>query len=216
MTKRLIYGIFIFGLFATGIIGGISYNTIFAAPPDDAGPTAGVIPVAEVPVGTVLDWYCSADCAIPDGYMIADGSVVTNEASQFFNETVPDLTDKFVRGVTDVNNVGNTWGENSHDHTVTIDDDGSHSHNVNIGGTSSASNHKHSIGEFRADRDPTSTNALLTTIFVDDFTGSNGAHSHNIGSKTSEVDGLHTHTNSVTTENNIPEYIGLVKIIRIL
>ena len=91
--------------------------------------------VAGVPIGTVLDWWCSVDCTIPDGFVIADGSLVSDAASPFNGENLPDLTDKFVRGTTSVGNVGNTGGTLSHSHT----------HDHASQDTSKAGNHQHTV-----------------------------------------------------------------------
>jgi len=72
--------------------------------------------VAGVPIGTVLDWWCSADCTIPDGFVIADGQLISDPASPFDGENVPLLTNRFIRGVTNVGNVGDTGGASSHSH----------------------------------------------------------------------------------------------------
>jgi len=91
--------------------------------------------VAGVPIGTVLDWWCSADCTIPDGFVIADGQLISDAASPFNGENVPDLTDTFIRGVTNVGNVGNTGGTSTHSH--------SHNHPV-IASSSAGAAHTHS------------------------------------------------------------------------
>lgn len=104
--------------------------------------------VAGVPIGTVLDWWCSVDCTIPDGFRIADGSLVNDPASPFNGENLPNLTDKFVRGTTSVVNVGNTGGTSSHSHSVDPPNTG----------TSSAGVHDHQvdIGTFRSGPSPIS------------------------------------------------------------
>jgi len=91
--------------------------------------------VAGVPIGTVLDWWCSVDCTIPDGFVIADGQLISDAASPFDGENVPNLTDTFIRGVTNVGNVGNTAGVSTHSHAI-----GSHVHT-----TSSAGSHTHDV-----------------------------------------------------------------------
>ena len=34
-----------------------------------------------VPVGTVLDWFCVDPCTIPNGFALADGSIVDDKSS---------------------------------------------------------------------------------------------------------------------------------------
>jgi len=101
----------------------------------DLGVTGTISGIGTLPIGTVLDWWCSIDCTIPDGFAIADGSLVSDAASPFNGENLPDLTDKFVRGTTSVGNVGNTGGTLSHSHT--------HDHESQA--TSKAGNHQHTV-----------------------------------------------------------------------
>ncbi len=104
-----------------------------------------------VPIGTVLDWWCSTDCTIPDRYALADGSIVNDSESPFNGETLPDFRDKFVRGVSVVGNVGEMGGTTSHTHTSNISTEiisaGSHTHTVNPSntGTSTAGSHTHTV-----------------------------------------------------------------------
>jgi len=118
----------------------------------DFGVTGTISGVGTVPIGTVLDWWCSVDCTIPDGFVIADGQLISDAASPFDGENVPDLTDTFIRGVTNVGNVGNTGGASSHvhfmqNHAHITFNDGAHSHSVNpslasTGLTDSVHNHE--------------------------------------------------------------------------
>jgi len=117
-----------------------------------------------LPVGAVIDWWRPSDSTepVPDGFAVCDGSVVSDTASPFNGKAVPDLTDTFVRGVTDVNNIGDTGGALTHSHTTDLNHDhatgsflsslnGSHSHNTNINhnhpnsSSVSGGSHNHSV-----------------------------------------------------------------------
>jgi len=98
--------------------------------------SADLAPGVGVPIGTVLDWWCSADCTIPDGFVIADGQLISDASSPFNGENVPDLTDTFIRGVTNVGSVGNIGGVSSHTHSMQghahlVNGVGPHTHAVN-------------------------------------------------------------------------------------
>ena len=93
-----------------------------------------------VPVGTVLDWWCSTDCTIPEGYAIADGSTVTDPDSPLFGETLPDLSDRFVKGVTSTSGIGTTGGSSTHSHAGITNLD-THKH----GATTSIDEHSHQL-----------------------------------------------------------------------
>ena len=70
-----------------------------------------------VPIGGVINWYRpNASFPVPDNYMIADGSTVTDQNSPLFNETLPDLRSKFVRGAATLNEIGIEGGVATHSH----------------------------------------------------------------------------------------------------
>ena len=85
----------------------------------------------EVPLGAVLDWFrFDASIPVPEGFAICDGSVVADARSPFVGKATPNLTDRFVRGVTSVGSIGSQGGnasvnlshrhDISHGHTVTF------------------------------------------------------------------------------------------------
>ncbi|MEM7798394.1 MAG: hypothetical protein AAF633_04310, partial [Chloroflexota bacterium] len=54
-----------------------------------------------VPVGGVVDWWRpNTSVAIPDGYMVCDGSEVTDPESPYLGANTPDLRGQMVRGAT--------------------------------------------------------------------------------------------------------------------
>lgn len=81
--------------------------------------------VALVPIGGVIDWWRpDAATPVPDGFKIADGSVVSDPQSPFNGRAVPNLVGKFVQGISqDVarNNSGMTLGgQKDHSHRVAM------------------------------------------------------------------------------------------------
>ena len=75
----------------------------------------GAIPPG-VPVGTVISWWrADANTPLPSGeWAIADGSTVTDAQSPLYGKTLPNLTNKFVMGVS-AGSIGATGGVNSLD-----------------------------------------------------------------------------------------------------
>ena len=74
-----------------------------------------------VPVGGVVDWYRpNASVPLPDGYMIADGRIVTDTGSPLFNQRLPDLRSRFVRGAANQSEVGAAGGFFAHSHALTL------------------------------------------------------------------------------------------------
>jgi hypothetical protein len=93
-----------------------------------------------VPVGAVIDWWRpDASFPVPEHYMICDGSTVTDTESPLYGETLPDLNERFVRGVTDVGQIGIT-AVPTHNHTI------NHDHDLIT--TSVAGNHAHMWAHF--------------------------------------------------------------------
>ena len=106
-----------------------------------------------VPIGTVLDWWCPLGCTIPDGFVMADGQLISDAASPFDGQNVPDLTNTFVKGVTPTNldtTGGTSTHSHSHDHANAVSSSAgaahTHSHDHDNTGTSNNNgNHVHSV-----------------------------------------------------------------------
>ncbi len=180
---------------------------------------------AQMPVGSVISWWRpDSTTPLPSGdWMIADGSVVTDPTSPFYNKTLPDLRNKFVMGVNE-GEIGQTGGSNSLDL--------SHQHQVNSH-THSIPDHVHSDGSLYANVSVeddrvyvrrygpgfSSTNA--------NYTNASHANSHitdasaDIGGSTGSWSGVSgesaptTSTSLSTTTDNRPEYVGLIYLIRV-
>lgn len=68
-----------------------------------------------VPVGAIIDWYpLDADSVVPERFQLCDGSEVTDFDSPYVGLRTPDLTDRFLMGVT-ADRVGDTGGTAAHD-----------------------------------------------------------------------------------------------------
>jgi hypothetical protein len=77
-----------------------------------------------IPVGAVIDWWRpDATWLVPSGFAICDGRTVSDPQSPLNGKTLPNLTNLFVMGVTNVNNIGMTGGGSPHYHTVDINHD---------------------------------------------------------------------------------------------
>ena len=74
---------------------------------------------ASIPIGAVIDWWRpNSTFAVPDGYMICDGSVVNDAQSPFNGEKLPELRGRFIRGAGSESVIGKTGGADRHKHTI--------------------------------------------------------------------------------------------------
>jgi hypothetical protein len=158
-----------------------------------------------VPVGTVISWW-RPDASTPlpsDKWAIVDGSVVTDSDSPLYNQTLPDLTNRFIMGVT-TTDIGQTGGTNAldltHSHSMPA-----HQHNVN--GTTGEIHGMWDGGYHNAESEPYryAINTYKNTWYT--------RHNHSLNIKTSSWSG-NTNEKSLTTDNR-PEYVGLIFLIRI-
>ena len=77
---------------------------------------------ALVPIGAVIDWNRPRpDTALPNGFMICNGDLITDALSPLRGTKTPNLNDEFVMGVT-TGRLGETGGR------ADIPTDGAHSH----------------------------------------------------------------------------------------
>lgn len=196
-----------------------------------------------VPIGTVIDWF--GDVAnVPYGYEVADGHTVSDPASPLNGQVLPDLRGKFVRGmVTPSQQAGmaQAGGSDTHAHTT----DTYHSHTANhahsAAATTSAGEHQHLVLEYRTadnswrdgtgitldsnqaeglDRTGTGSYALLrlgTDASISAYSSTVGAHTHSVAAPTATVTTGNAGSASAasTSVNNVPSYIGLLKLVRV-
>ena len=178
---------------------------------------------AAVPIGTVLDYFCGASCTIPDGYQVADGSMVTDPASPLVGEMLPDLRDKFVLGTATTGEVGDTGGNNSHTHNVNASNtsttsDGTHVHSVNPPNTESTSDGIHAHDVNPPNTESTSdgihlhvgntfgtfgTNSVTNCLLLACTNVADDTHGHNVNHNPA---GGHTHNTDIaafTSANSI-------------
>ena len=81
----------------------------------------------QLPLGSIIDWYrFDAAIPVPEGFVIADGSVVADAQSPLFGRNTPNLSGRFVRGVTSLAEIGTSGGTDSHD--LTHNHNFSHTH----------------------------------------------------------------------------------------
>jgi hypothetical protein len=184
----------------------------------------------EVPVGAVIDWWRSnPGQEVPEGFMVADGSIVTDPESPFVNAKLPDLTNRFVLGVTDPGQIGSTGGSDTHSHAI------NHDHPAVNATTSNSGAHNHLWSRYvRGDRDwytfdqngnqfrpidwSDGINNEGSGIYplarddagsLNNWTDPRGAHNHTVS-----VD-LANYSGNSGTSGHLPPYVGLLKIIRI-
>jgi len=172
-------------------------------PREKVVPYAGV-QSAGVPVGTVISWW-RPDVSTPlpsDEWAIADGSVVTDTESPLYDQTLPDLTNRFIMGIAAAD-IGTTGGSNtlnlSHSHSIP-----SHRHSVS-GSTSKVSRMWDGGYYDSANETRMAINTYQTTWYVE--------HEHSINLNSGYWSG-DTGTASLTKDNR-PEYVGLLFLVRI-
>lgn len=191
----------------------------------------------DIPVGTVIEWFMPGeDSEPPAGFVVADGRIVDDPESPFNDQTLPNLSGLFLRGVADASQMG-AGGADVHEHGLSRP---SHQHEVSLPGhthvlsyshthsTSSDGTHTHAVnGRTENARDGGNDNSYSTVSRTS--TSGAGAHSHSVQfgsvSFVSDVGGA-IESGSQTTgggqqtvtsdpTSNVPANYGLVYLIRI-
>lgn len=149
-----------------------------------------------VPVGGVIWWW--SDNSIPTNYKECNGQSISDGASALNGLTLPDLRDKFIRGVANANlrgapvSGGNNSVDLTHSHIVN-----NHSHGGTLVQTGTDNqNHTHNGGN----RTGTPTDGI------------NSPHNHNY--YVTDQGSAPGTSNSLTTISLLPGYRGLVPIMR--
>jgi hypothetical protein len=103
----------------------IADNAVTSAKINDGTITqADMTPGLFVPIGAILDWYCtpalptSASCNVPAGFLRCEGQVVNDAASPLNGKTLPDFRGRYALGDPSAGAVVGSWG---HNHTVTVE-----------------------------------------------------------------------------------------------
>ncbi|MCK4659005.1 MAG: hypothetical protein KAV82_05735 [Phycisphaerae bacterium] len=186
-----------------------------------------------VPIGTVLDWWRPNDTyPVPEGFQICDGSRIDDPDSPWFVEEeedrvhVPNLFEKFVRGVTDPANIGQAGGSATAIHTHSID----HNHPSATAAAESEGGHQHQWSTSSTDVPQNIYDGAGTrwssVQWVEkgsggDWTGvvwgsAGPLYTHNDGAHVHDVDlPDYTGDSGPASPDNIPPYVGLLKIMRI-
>lgn len=191
-----------------------------------------------VPVGTVIVWWRpSTATPIPSGYVVADGQSISNPASPFNGQNVPNLQDKFIRGINTsvLGSYGGpaapaSGGSDSHSHGGSTAAAGDHAHTVNAHTHTVSTDGSHDHGAltlgFDSFQGTSPSNQGFDGGLGPGATGHNhrisSAGSHNHGAATGSTSpgtntaGSHAHGVTTDAQNNIPAYIGLLYLIKIL
>jgi len=211
MTKTIIWAA-IAAAFAVTISGVLIFSLlqdVEAKPPITGAPN--------VPIGTVIDWFCVDPCTIPHGFAFADGSVVDDPSSPLDGVTLPDLEPgTFVRGAATTDDVGDTGGS-----------PGGHTHSVDPPNTETTSDfHDHQLivgdtGEsFGNDSDSPAGCLGDVTPLVCNFVAAPNHHHSGGNLRLGSAGTFHTHFVDVlpfdsAPSDDLPPFVDLVKIIRI-
>ena len=185
-----------------------------------------------IPLGSIIDWWRpNGDFTIPSNFMICDGSTVSDPESPYYNITIPNLADRFIRGVTDPANIGDSGGIDSHAHTYSVDHDHASQN------TTDAGEHNHMWSYFTANEnwrtyDSNGVNFEMIN-WTDGIDKSAGAGLYPIGLNSTGstryyyTDDENNHSHSLdlpnhdeadrtsSSINHLPPYVGMLKIIRI-
>lgn len=160
-----------------------------------------------VPVGGVISWW--SDNTVPLNYKVCDGTAVADALSPLNGLTVPNMTDRFIRGVANAN-IRTTPASGGVDEvTLTIAQTPSHNHPGSF--TSSDGNHVHGY---------TSATAQIIQRIVNNADGPHGFSDGGFGAATGAA-GQHSHGVNVAAQGgsqphtNIPAYRGMVFVMRI-
>ncbi len=163
--------------------------------------------ISDLPVGAVIDWWRPPGDNrrwSRDGFQLCDGSEIVDPASPLVGQKTPDLSERFVRGVVSVHDIGSTGGAAEHTHLLQP-----HTH---------VAAHQHQISG--ATQASTDTVAAATG----DLTASGKTHVHQISTTSTEAFPDKTEPPTIPTDgkpaetasaSNIPVCMDLLKVMRI-
>jgi hypothetical protein len=206
----------------------------------NADTVAGLSPAEIVPIGLIAPFFGSPG-NLPAGWRVCDGSVVNDSESSLNGQTLPNLSQRFVRGLATGESVGAVGGQDVHDLTVP-----QHQHDYTV----SVQPHTHAVGPQPEHQHETSIGTInqgaeiklvdapfgegtssgvgfVTSFFggayfqdysfTPDLTSPAGAHAHDLDEAGgAEISGSTAMAASVTLPvQNVPSYVALYWIIRI-
>jgi hypothetical protein len=175
--------------------------------------------VVPVPLGTIIDWWRpDATHNIPLHFLMCDGRTVNDPASPYNGKKLPDLRNKFTRGVNQLTDIGQLGGENRRSYEGVVNEGGSHHHNFDAHGNrtfpiSNGGGHPGRQG-YRVQDEDRWDGDLWGHIMVNRsyYSERSGNHRHDLPQ--TDAAGTHEHSFGITMDT-VPSYVGLLKIIRI-
>lgn len=181
----------------------------------------------DVPIGTVIDWWrADSSVDVPLGYKICDGTEVSDPRSPLNGTAVPNLNGKFIRGVSDPNQIGASGGQDTvsfpdytgsgttstdtytHNHRWAYFTDNQNWYTYYASGSSGLAlkNWGDGLGEDGNGTYPLAEDSTVSSTRHYYTNNDTHSHSHNV-TITSQPD--------TPSQTNMPAYVGLLKLIRI-
>ncbi|MEM7310740.1 MAG: hypothetical protein AAF682_28965 [Planctomycetota bacterium] len=141
--------------------------------------------LSELPLGSIIGWFrFDPSIPIPEGFALCDGAPIADPKSPFFGKATVDLRDRFVRGVADVEAIGEVGGSQavnlSHGHGMHHTHDGQTGYPDSVGydfwidwqgwGKPALDNHRHTFTTGGPSKS-TTDNALGDVSIVPPYVG---------------------------------------------
>ncbi len=174
-----------------------------------------------VPVGAVLDWWRppTSTIDVPSGFQIYDSTKIVDQANPYYNQVTPNLTNEFIRGVTTLANIGTVGGNNVAWPNAYVSINGAHSHSLpaNTGANYFGGDDPGAILYYARDDNKHDGSYWSYDVHLAVDAGSSteeGQHRHSLGGLTYEI-GDHSHSVTIDAVPTVPQYYGLLKIMRI-
>jgi len=157
------------------------------------------------PVGAIRSWIRADNTiALPFGWLICDGSVVSDSESAFNGKTLPDMRSQFDRGHTTLDN-SNFAADVLYFAGGTIPSGGTDS--ASVSHTHSLPNHDHSFSITTANSVATQNPANFNTVVA------LGVHNHTFSGNTGSFSG--TSGGALSSVDNKPAFVETVMIIKV-
>jgi hypothetical protein len=189
--------------------------------PDGSLQSSAVVGGGVLPIGAVIDWWRpDTSFPIPEGFAICDGSELDDPESPLDGVTLPNLSNRFVRGVTDTTQIGMIGGTNSHNHSTSIDHDHASfsvsvnlSHNHPAFTTAAGGEHVHMWSYFTTGEDWYSFNSNGSARAMRNWgdgldNAGSGIYPLDIGGTYSSTQYLYTNSSYHTHNIDPPTYTG--------